>query len=166
MSAFFPFDPKEFEQLCTRLLWYMGFRDIVRIGGSGDKGLDIICFDEYGNKFGIQCKRYLNRKVTPREIREFIGALSLYRCNRGIFMTTSTLTREAWEAVRIQGNITVFDGPKLRRAIELFLGSYPDSGELIVYDGPERDLADIFAIIFLFGFLGFIVWLISKLKIS
>ena len=104
----FPYDPKEYEQLCTRLLWSTGFQNTKRIGGSGDRGLDIICFDEHGNKIGVQCKRYSSsRKVTSREVREFIGALSLYKCNRGIFMTTSTLTREGKRSVR--ENILCFD---------------------------------------------------------
>ena len=107
--------PEEFEDLCVDLLSWMGYRNVRRVGGSGDMGLDILCLDEYGGRVGVQCKRYSpGRRVTAREVREFIGALSLYGCDSGILFTTSDLTDEGWEEVRIHGNITVIDGLELR----------------------------------------------------
>ena len=110
--------PEEFEEFCADLLKRMGYRDVRWVGGSGDMGLDVICSDEYGGRVGVQCKRYSpSRKVTAKEVREFIGALSLYGCDSGILFTTSDLTDEAWEEVRIHGNITVIDGFELRRML-------------------------------------------------
>ncbi len=60
----------------------MGFQDVRRVGESGGMGLDIICFDEHGRKVGVQCKQYSkSRKVTAKDVRKFIGALSLYKCD-------------------------------------------------------------------------------------
>ena len=104
-------DPDGFEDLCVELLRKLGYRDVRRVGGPGDRGVDIICWGRDGEKIAVQCKRYSpDRKVSAREVREFIGTLILYAYNGGIIITTSSLSEEALEEVRQYGNIMVIDG--------------------------------------------------------
>jgi restriction system protein len=66
----------------------------------------------------FQCKKY-KRSVTPKEIRDFQGAL-LGRCDKAIFITTGTFTIGAQkEAMRDGGfPIELVDGEKLLDTIE------------------------------------------------
>ena len=163
-----PRDPKEFERFCARLLWEKGYRDVRWVGRPGDMSLDIICRGLTEEKVGVQCKRYSpETRVGPKEIREFIGALTINGCERGVFITTSTLTDAAWRIVKTHGSIEVIDDPKLRRKIKWLHGSheyydesYPDSGELIVYEDRGKNiLAGILSLLYLFGFIAFLIWL-------
>ena len=137
-----PRDPREFEKLCARLLWEMGYHDVRRIGQPGDMDLDIICRDPYGEKVGVQCKRYSpDTKVGAKEIREFIGALTIHGCQRGIFhnfITASTLTDGAWRTVKSCRNIKVIDGPKLRRKIKrLHASSEYCDGHILIQENSS-----------------------------
>jgi len=79
------FSPERFEQVCADLVRWMKYRDVRGVGGSSDMSLDIICFNEDGGRVGIQCKRCSpSRRVTAKEVGEFIRALSLYGCDLGI----------------------------------------------------------------------------------
>jgi len=67
--------PEEFERACVDLLRWMGYHGVRRVSGPSDMGLEIICFDEYGGKVGVQYKRYSpSRRVMAREVRELIGS--------------------------------------------------------------------------------------------
>ena len=51
-------------------------------------------------------------------IRDFFGALSLKRANKGIFVTTSAFSSAAMETARRLGSrIVLIDGPQLARLI-------------------------------------------------
>ena len=78
----------------------------------------MICDGRYGERIGVRCRQYsLDRRVTLREVCEFITALTLNACNGGILITTSTLTDDALEEVKRHGNIMVIDGHVLRRML-------------------------------------------------
>lgn len=65
-------------------------------------------------RVGVQCKLYSDgNKVTPRQIREFQGALGPF--DRGIFMTTSVFTQQAEEQASSPGYkpIDLIDGERL-----------------------------------------------------
>ena len=65
-------------------------------------------------RVGVQCKRYADgNKVTPRDVREFQGALGPF--DRGIFITTSVLTQQAEEQATAPGYkpIDLIDGERL-----------------------------------------------------
>jgi len=111
-------DPEGFENLCAELLRRLGYRDVRRVGGPGDRGVDIICLGRDDERIAVQCKRYSpDRKVSAREVREFIGALIINAYNGGIIITTSSLSEEALEEVRQYGNIMVIDGRVLRQML-------------------------------------------------
>jgi restriction system protein len=113
--------PRFFEELVVELLLRMGYggsrMDAGKaIGQSGDEGIDgIIKEDKLGlDTIYLQAKNW-QRAVGRPEIHRFIGALKGQGANRGIFITTSTFTKEATTcASKIDSpKIVLIDGNKL-----------------------------------------------------
>lgn len=112
--------PVFFERLVIDLLVGMGYggsrQDAGRaIGKSGDGGIDgIIKEDKLGlDVIYIQAKRWEGTVGRP-EIQKFAGALQGQRANNGVFITTSSYSREATEfANLINTKIILIDGRQL-----------------------------------------------------
>jgi restriction system protein len=112
--------PKFFETLVVNLLIKMGYGgsridygEIV--GKSGDEGIDgIIKEDKLGlEKIYIQAKKWENPVGRP-EIQKFIGALQGKHARKGIFITTATFSKEAFDYARnIESSIVLIDGNEL-----------------------------------------------------
>jgi restriction system protein len=114
--------PAFFEQLVVDLLVAMGYGgshdDAASvIGRSGDEGIDgIIKEDKLGlENIYIQAKRWKENSTVGRpEIQQFAGALQGQKARKGVFITTSSFTREAREyAKAVQATIVLIDGPQL-----------------------------------------------------
>jgi len=87
------------------------------IGRSGDEGIDgIIKEDTLGlDTIYLQAKRYEGTVGRP-DIQKFAGALQGQRARKGIFITTSTYSKDAKEfASKIETKIVLIDGPMLAR---------------------------------------------------
>jgi restriction system protein len=115
-------EPKFFEGLVVDLLMAMGYGgsrvDAGQIvGKTGDGGIDgIINEDKLGlDVVYIQAKRWdKGRNIGSQELREFVGALSGRKANKGVYITTSTFTDDARAYVRnVQQKIVLIDGPEL-----------------------------------------------------
>lgn len=112
--------PAFFEKLVIDLLINMGYggtrKDAARtVGRSGDGGIDgIIKEDRLGlDVVYIQAKLWESSVGRP-EIQKFAGALQGVRARKGVFITTSIFTSEAWEYVlRIDSKIVLIDGETL-----------------------------------------------------
>jgi restriction system protein len=112
--------PAFFEQLVIDLLVAMGYggsrQDAGRaIGKSGDGGIDgIIKEDKLGlDAIYVQAKRWEGTVGRP-EIQKFAGALQGHRAVKGVFITTSSFTREALEyAAMINTRIILIGGKEL-----------------------------------------------------
>ena len=112
--------PRFFEELVIDLLVRMGYggshAEAARaIGRSGDGGIDgVIDEDRLGlDSIYVQAKRWESSVGRP-EIQKFAGALQGQRATKGVFITTSTFTREAEEyAQRIGTRIVLIDGRRL-----------------------------------------------------
>lgn len=112
--------PGFFERLVVDLLVAMGYggsrQDAGRaVGKSGDEGIDgIIKEDKLGlETIYIQAKRWEGVVGRP-EIQKFAGALQGHRATKGVFITTSSYTREATEfASKINIAIILIDGREL-----------------------------------------------------
>ncbi len=110
--------PSGFENLSKRLLGEIGLVQLRTVGQAGDRGIDVeghlrvtsvVTF-----RVGVQCKLYADgNKVTPRQIREFQGALGPF--DRGIFITTSVFTQQAEDQATSPGYkpIDLIDGERL-----------------------------------------------------
>lgn len=111
--------PVFFEQLVLDLLHALGYgtsrSDLARVGKSGDGGIDgIISLDRLGlEKVYIQAKRWQNTVGRP-DVQAFFGALAGRRANKGVFITTSSYSREAREfADSVSDKIVLVDGARL-----------------------------------------------------
>ena len=112
--------PNLFESLVVDLLLKMGYggsrEDAGQaIGKSGDEGIDgIINEDILGlDNIYIQAKRWDNVVGRP-EIQKFTGALAGQKAKKGVFITTSTFSKNAIVyAKSVDFKIILIDGVKL-----------------------------------------------------
>jgi restriction system protein len=111
--------PVFFEDLVLELLHAMGYGssedDVQRVGRSGDGGIDgTISLDKLGlEKIYVQAKRWQGNVGRP-EVQGFFGALGGRRAKKGVFITTSSFTREAREfGEQISDSVVLIDGPRL-----------------------------------------------------
>lgn len=112
--------PEFFERLVVRLLVKMGYGGSIKdagkaIGKSGDEGIDgIIKEDKLGlDVIYIQAKRWQGSVGRP-EIQKFVGALHGQRAKKGVFITTSSFTKDAESYVStIDPKVVLIDGNRL-----------------------------------------------------
>jgi restriction system protein len=112
--------PHFFERLVIDLLLAMGYGGSLQdagkaVGKSGDGGIDgIIKEDRLGlDAIYIQAKRWENVVGRP-EVQKFAGALQGQRARKGIFITTSSFTKEAEAfAASIDSKIVLLGGEEL-----------------------------------------------------
>lgn len=86
--------PSEFEEFTAKIFRALGYQTQL-VGGSGDGGIDIEMTKD-GRRHLVQCKKFITRKVTPHDVRDFFGAM----CDRHVdgksfFVTTNIFTLEA-----------------------------------------------------------------------
>lgn len=104
----------EFEQVCKRLLENMGF-DVETTKTTGDGGIDLIAYNHQpllSGKYIIQCKRYVGSVGEP-VIRDLYGVITSERANKGILMTSGTVTKQA-QLFAQDKPIELIDGVKMR----------------------------------------------------
>ncbi len=112
--------PSFFEKLVVDLLLKMGYGGSRQeagkaIGQSGDEGIDgVINEDKLGlDIIYIQAKRW-EATIGRPEIQKFAGALQGKHANKGIFITTSSFSKEAFDYVaKIPVKIALIDGEQL-----------------------------------------------------
>ncbi len=120
--------PQFFERLVVDLLVAMGYggshQDAAQaIGKTNDGGIDgVISEDRLGlDKIYIQAKRWESTVGRP-DIQQFKGALADQVAKKGVFITTSSFSKEAIESAKKSG-IVLIDGEKLTSLmIEFGLG--------------------------------------------
>lgn len=114
--------PAFFERLVIELLVKMGYGGSIKdagkaIGKSGDEGIDgTIKEDRLGlDIIYVQAKRWKTGNVVGRpEIHKFVGALAGQGAKKGIFITTSSFTKEALDyAPKNETKIVLIDGDRL-----------------------------------------------------
>jgi restriction system protein len=112
--------PSFFERLVVDLLVRMGYGGTRKdagqaVGKSGDGGIDgIIKEDRLGlDVIYLQAKRWEGTVGRP-EIQKFVGALQGQRAHRGVFITTSSFTKEAVHYTSmIENKMVLIDGEML-----------------------------------------------------
>jgi restriction system protein len=114
--------PAFFERLVVELLVKMGYGGSIKdagkaMGKSGDEGIDgTIKEDKLGlDIIYIQAKRWQPGNVVGRpELQKFVGALAGQGAKKGIFITTSSFTKDATEYIpRNETKIVLIDGEQL-----------------------------------------------------
>jgi len=118
--------PSFFENLIVELLLAMNYGGTSEeagraLGKTGDDGVDgVIDQDPLGvDQIYIQAKRYAEgNSIGAGAIRDFFGALSLKKAQKGIFVTTSSFSPSAVQTARALGSrIVLIDGVHLARLL-------------------------------------------------
>jgi len=112
--------PKFFERLVVELLLKMGYGSFREdagkaIGGSGDEGIDgLINEDKLGlDVIYLQAKRWDSIVGRP-EVQKFAGALQGRKAKKGVFITTSKFSDDAYDFIyKIDNKMALIDGEKL-----------------------------------------------------
>ncbi len=116
-----PFDltPKEFEATCEKVLKKKGYQTQWTRGRyTGQHQVDIkaekgLLFSWlFKRKYFVECKNW-SRPVGIKELRNFYAKLEDAGVRRGIFITSSTFTRNARQYAR-KKSIELMDGPTFR----------------------------------------------------
>jgi restriction system protein len=136
--------PSFFEGLVLDVLLGMGYggsrQDAAKTVGRGsDGGIDgIIKEDRLGlDRVYIQAKRWEGTVGRP-EIQKFAGALQGQRAKKGVFITTSSFTKEAEEYTKfIDSNIVLIDGEQL---VNLMIDNDVGVTTVTSYDVKKVDL--------------------------
>lgn len=114
--------PAFFERLVVELLVRLGYGGSIKdagraMGKTGDEGIDgIIKEDKLGlDIIYIQAKRWQAGNTVGRpELQKFVGALAGQGAKKGIFITTSSFTKEALGyAPKNETKIVLIDGVQL-----------------------------------------------------
>ena len=113
--------PQFFERLVIKLLVRMGYGGSLKdagqaIGRSGDGGVDgVIKEDLLGlDNIYVQAKRWTDKSIGSPDIDQFAGALSKKKANKGIFITTSSFSKDALASVKEYGaKIVLIDGAQV-----------------------------------------------------
>jgi restriction system protein len=114
-------DPAFLENLVLKVLTAMGYGGAAgsaeRLGRSGDEGLDgVIKQDPLGlDRIYVQAKRYAaDRSVGRPDIQGFVGALHGAQADRGVFITTSRFSPDAYSyAEKVAARVILIDGATL-----------------------------------------------------
>ena len=130
-----------FERLIQRVLRETGFIQVEVTGRTGDGGIDGRGIAKINGILSFyiifQCKKYQAKsKVGSKEIRDFRGAM-VGRTDKGLFITTSTFTRDAIAEATRDGApvIDLIDGEKLAEKLkELSLGLKVELKESVTVD--------------------------------
>jgi restriction system protein len=112
--------PEFFERLVVKLLTTIGYGGSLAdagksLGKSVDGGVDGVIKE---GKLGLDvlyilAKRWTGTTVGRPEIRKFVGALHGKRARRGIFITTSTFSKDAQEyADSVETKVILIDGAR------------------------------------------------------
>lgn len=112
-----------FERMVVQLLTRMGYGGSIAdagqaIGKSGDGGIDgVIKEDRLGlDLLFIQAKKWDGNSVGRPEIQKFVGALHGQKATKGVFITTSSYSKEAKQyAEGIERRVILIDGEQLAK---------------------------------------------------
>jgi restriction system protein len=109
---------KRIELLCARYYEAMGFKsETIKCGADG--GIDVKLFRiDPGKPIAIvQCKAWNSSQVGVAPVRELLGVMTSEKVARGIFLTTSTFTKEAL-AFAEANPIQLLDGPGFLKKLQ------------------------------------------------
>ncbi len=110
--------PGFFERLVVELMEKMGYGAGKITGHSGDEGIDgVIDEDKLGlDVIHIQAKRWkADHKVSRPDLQQFVGALAGQNGNKGVFITTSSFSKEAINFNPSGVKIVKIDGERLAK---------------------------------------------------
>lgn len=128
LNALHNMHPKRFELFARRLIKEMGVEidnsiGVTYVGDGGLDGFGYVRGDDFRTtRVAIQAKRYAaTNKVSAPEIDRFRGAMDKFNAEFGIFITTSSFTKEAIQASRVGTRvITLINGEDIADLVEKY----------------------------------------------
>jgi restriction endonuclease Mrr len=113
--------------MLKKLLIKKGYSDVIRIGGAGDRGVDLIARDiiNPNKKILFQCKRW-TANVDSTPIQRLHSMKTMYgdTISQAVCISTSNYTREAQEVARLTG-VNIINGLDIIKELDLlFPGQY------------------------------------------
>ena len=120
------YDWRGLERAIARLMGHIGWNDVNMIGGSGDKGGDVIATRKNGNSIQtwvVQSKAVSgDRYIGPQAINEVVNALSYYNTDIGAVVTNGEFTKTAHtRQTNLQKNgytIKLWNGAFIKQLVE------------------------------------------------
>jgi len=107
-------DPKKFEELILSIFEVFGFKGQLT-PVTGDEGIDIILNDPDKTKIIVQCKCYAEeQKITPKEVREFVGSMVHANAKYGFFVTSGSFSEQAADFCKNK-EICLINGSRLKK---------------------------------------------------
>ncbi len=113
--------PTQFEEFARLLLTAAGYRDVQRVGGSGDQGVDLRMRDAAGNLCVVQCKRYQGT-VSPAVVRELYGVMARNGAREAYLLTTGRVSSDAQAWIGTKP-LHIWPADRLVRYAEQYLGA-------------------------------------------
>lgn len=122
--------PEVFEKIVLELMEKMGYGVGQSTPKTHDGGIDgKINEDVLGlGKIYLQAKRWTTANVTEKEMRDFIGAVTVAKVSKAVFITTSDFNKKAQEVAEAypHGTVRLINGTELASLmIEYGLGVQP-----------------------------------------
>ncbi|HXC36085.1 MAG TPA: restriction endonuclease [Candidatus Acidoferrales bacterium] len=106
----------QFERFVAYVYEQHGFNVTRKGGANPDGGIDMV-IEKNGQRFAVQCKHWKTWDVGVKAIREFLGALTDSKIEKGIFITLNEYTGEAKQLAEKHG-IEIINETGLRRMVE------------------------------------------------
>src|SRR5215469_2120106 len=106
----------QFERFVAYVYEKRGFKVTRKGGANPDGGVDMV-IEKDGNASAVQCKQWKTWKVGVKPIREFLGALTDSKIQRGIFITLNGYTEDAKQFAE-KHRIEIINETGLRRMVE------------------------------------------------
>lgn len=117
LDTFQHMQPYEFEHAIAELARedHDHVAHATTVGGSNDRGADVLVTLHTGHRIMIQCKRYNGHNVTSEDIQKTNGTYhDIHGCHAAVIVTTAGFTRDAHETNRLLGHrIRLIDGHQL-----------------------------------------------------
>jgi len=92
----------QFEKLTALVYELQGYAVTRKGGANPDGGIDLV-IEKDGQRTAIQCKQWKTWNVGVKAVREFLGALTDAKINRGIFITLNGYTGDAKQLAEKHG---------------------------------------------------------------
>jgi len=103
--------PYEFEKFVLDIYEKKGYQTEYT-KGSDDSGVDGILYNNLNEKIIVQCKKYkISNVISPKFVRELVGTVTSQKAKKGIFITTSSFSKKAYQACEdADGLVELIDG--------------------------------------------------------
>ena len=107
---------QDFERWVGEFYRRQGWRVQDTGGGGADGGIDLI-LRRNGETWLVQCKRFAQSAISVKTVRELLGVVASEKATGGVFVTTSTFTRDARAFAKGQ-TLELVDGETLLQRVK------------------------------------------------